>query len=58
MKKEMTLKEKDLVFLRPEFICFSNCAQIANLTLPISQTDPSESQRSQFFAILFSKKLN
>jgi hypothetical protein len=41
---------KDLIFAPPAFFCFSANAQLAHLALPDTQTDPSQSQKSQFFA--------
>jgi len=41
---------KDLIFAPPAFFCFSANAQLAHLALPNTQTDPSQSQKSQFFA--------
>jgi hypothetical protein len=41
---------KDLIFAPPAFFCFSAYAQLAHLALPDTQTDPSQSQKSQFFA--------
>lgn len=40
---------KDLIFAPPAFFCFSAYAQLAHLALPDTQTDPSQSQKSQFF---------
>jgi len=41
---------KDLIFAPPSFFCFSANAQLAHLALPDIQTDPSQSQKSQFLA--------
>lgn len=41
---------KDLIFAPPAFFCFSANAQLAHLALPDTQTDPSQSQKSQFLA--------
>lgn len=41
---------KDLIFAPPAFFCFSANAQSAHLALPDTQTDPSQSQKSQFLA--------
>ena len=39
---------KDLIFAPPAFFCFSANAQLAHLALPDTQTDHSQSQKSQF----------
>jgi hypothetical protein len=41
---------KDLIYAPPTFFCFSAYAQLAHLALPDTQTDPSQSQKSQFLA--------
>ena len=41
---------KDLIFAPPAFFCFSAYAQLAHLALPATQTDPLQSQKSQFLA--------
>ena len=41
---------KDLIFAPPAFFCFTANAQLAHLALPVTQTDPSQSQKSQFLA--------
>lgn len=41
---------KDLIFAPPAFFCFSANAQLAHLALPDTQTDPSQSQKSQILA--------
>jgi len=40
---------KDLIFAPPAFF-FSANTQLAHLALPDAQTDPSQSQKSQFLA--------
>ena len=47
---------KDLIFAPPAFFCFSANAQLAHLALPDTQTDPSQSQKSQFFAFTHDKE--
>ncbi|MCX7929035.1 MAG: hypothetical protein N2558_05150 [Patescibacteria group bacterium] len=41
---------KDLIFAPPLFFCFSPNPQLAHLALPDTQTDPSQSQKSQSLA--------
>ncbi len=50
-KRNMTTHKptlKDLIFAPPAFFCFYANAQLAHLALPETQTNPSQSQKSQF----------
>lgn len=52
LKTQHEQTRKDLIFARPAFFCFSAYAQLAHLVLPDTQANPSQTQKSQFFASL------